>query len=53
MSEKKIQTEEEELAVIRQLEKEGIVSRAPEPGARLKPIAKSPGALKRFLDSRD
>jgi prevent-host-death family protein len=50
---KPIVQDEDEYATIRRLEDQGIVSLAPEPGARLEPLAKSPGALQRFLEERE
>jgi prevent-host-death family protein len=36
-----------------ELEDRGIVSPAPRPSGRLKPVTKRPGALARFLESRE
>ncbi len=38
---------------LKQLEAEGAIGPNPRAVGRLKPIAKRPGALKRFLESRD
>ncbi len=38
---------------IGRLEEEGVLSRPPNPVGRLEPIAKKPGALRRFLESRE
>jgi len=38
---------------MRRLEDEGILSRGAKPGMRPRPLAKKPGALARFLASRD
>ena len=46
----KRETQEEQL---KRLEEEGIVTRRKEPRRPLAPIAKRPGALERFLESRD
>lgn len=35
------------------LEEQGVLSRPVAPEAEMKPIARKPGALKRFLESRD
>lgn len=35
------------------LEEEGVLSRTPSPLSRLQPITKRPGALARFLESRE
>ena len=35
------------------LEAEGVVGRIPSPPGRLQPVAKKPGALARFLESRE
>lgn len=40
-------------ASLKRLEDEGILSRGAKPGRRLRPLAKKPGALARFLESRD
>ena len=45
--------EEDEDAIVRRLEEEGIVSRAPNARRVFEPIAKRPGALKRFLEERE
>ena len=37
----------------RQLEEEGVLLAQPEPSGPLAPVARRPGALKRFLESRD
>lgn len=39
--------------VLERLEDEGVVSRARKPASKMKPVAKRPGALKRFLESRE
>jgi prevent-host-death family protein len=38
---------------VARLEDHGILSRNPGPTRPLRPVAKKPGALKRFLESRD
>jgi len=38
---------------LRRLEDQGLVSRAPTPTGPLKPLVRKPGALARFLDSRE
>ena len=38
---------------LRELEESGVLSRATAPAGNLKPIARRPGSLKRFLKSRD
>lgn len=38
---------------LKKLEEEGIITPAKKPRGPLRPIAKRPGALKRFLESRD
>lgn len=53
MEKKRPPEAEDERAIIRRLEKEGVVSRAPGAKRVFKPIAKRPGALKRFLEERD
>ena len=40
-------------ARLKKLEEQGVLVRAPKGPFALKPIAKRPGALKRFLDERD
>ena len=45
--------EEDEAAIVRRLEDEGVVGRALEPGAVLEPIGNRPGSLKRFLEERE
>jgi prevent-host-death family protein len=40
-------------ASLKRLEDEGILSRGAKPARRLRPLAKRPGALARFLESRD
>lgn len=40
-------------ARLKDLEERGVLSRAENPRAKLKPGAHVPGALKRFLDERD
>ncbi len=46
----KNETVEEQL---RKMEEEGIITRRREPRGPLRPVARRPGALKRFLESRD
>ncbi len=49
-----IQTGEISLADrLKDLEEEGVLSRPAKPVGRLTPIARRPGALRRFLDSRE
>ena len=38
---------------VRELEERGVLSRATAPAGSLKPIARKPGSLKRFLKSRE
>lgn len=38
---------------LQRLEDEGVIGRPQKPAARLKPLAKKPGALARFLESRE
>lgn len=38
---------------LQRLEDQGVLSRAKTPAGRMKPIAKRPGALARFLESRE
>jgi antitoxin (DNA-binding transcriptional repressor) of toxin-antitoxin stability system len=38
---------------LRRLEDQGLVSRAPKPTGPLRPLTKKPGALARFLESRE
>ncbi|MBI4279882.1 MAG: type II toxin-antitoxin system prevent-host-death family antitoxin [Armatimonadetes bacterium] len=38
---------------LERLEEEGVVSRAGSPAGRLEPLARKPGALTRFLESRE
>ena len=38
---------------LRMLEEEGVVGSGPSPSGHLKPVAKRPGALARFLESRE
>lgn len=45
--------EEDEDAIVRRLEEEGIVSRAPDAKRLFESIAKRPGALKRFFEERE
>ncbi len=40
-------------ASLKRLEDEGILSQGVKPGRRFRPLAKRPGALARFLESRD
>ena len=38
---------------LKQLEDQGVLDRAQKPSGRLRPLAKKPGALARFLESRE
>jgi len=38
---------------LRELEEQGVLSRPGAPAGTLEPLARKPGALKRFLESRD
>ena len=40
-------------SALRELEEQGVLSPPVAPTADMKPIARKPGALKRFLESRD
>lgn len=45
--------EEDEDAIIRRLEEDGIISRAPDANRVFEPIGRRPGALERFLEGRE
>ncbi len=38
---------------VARLEEQGVLSRPRKPGGRLRPLARRPGALRRFLESRE
>lgn len=50
---KPIEKEETFEERLQRLEKEGVITEAVDRNAPLKPIARRPGALKRFLEERD
>ena len=50
---KPIEKEETFEERLQRLEKEGVITEAVERNSPLKPIARRPGALKRFLEERD